>query len=149
MVKLPIYASWLFRNSQAHCTDYRCSRISFAAPSMETQSDDNSLAAELGAVSRIHPANDPTRYLDPLGGSDTVDIAHSQHHDATTTMTDSSPWTAPITLVMASLIMLCAVAAIGRIGHQLWRDEDQQGRRIRRLRGTLVIGLLTSDFIVA
>ena len=134
------------------------------------------LEQELELVSHLHPTLQsfapsaspldlntaaPSNLLSGATGSpDTVQIAN---HVASETLHDDgahdtqqlsqvepgSLITAPMTLVMAGLIMLLVVAIIIRMICLLRKDKDGQGRKVRRLRAFLVVGLLVADFAVA
>jgi heme A synthase len=134
---------------------------------MPRLADEGSIADELEASSHIHPANDPTAHLYPLWQPPSPDqvesgIAAGLHQaqqaekgwaapeqDQPGSTGDMAHAGAVLTLVLAGIVTVCAMAAMARIAWQMWRDREEQGRRTRRLRMSLVIGLQAADGIVA
>lgn len=90
-----------------------------------------------------------THYYNGTVHSAGQETEHNHQHADEQHSTSGTSITAPITLVLAGLVMLLAVAVIGRTVWMMRRDKDKQGRGVRRLRGMLVVSLLLADFVVA
>lgn len=143
------------------------------------RADMGSIADELEASSHIHPANDPTSHLYPshwplsgpsvghesIGSEIAGELGQAQHateeiwafrhsSNSSEAMGESAGGVdgramAAVALVLATVVVLGAVAAASRIGWRVYTDKETRGRRARRLRGVLVLALMLADMVIA
>ena len=143
------------------------------------RADLGSIADELEASSHIHPANDPTSHLYPshwplsgpsvgqesIGSEIAGELGQAEHateeiwalHHSSNSSAGMGESVgrvdgramAGVALVLASLVVLGAVTAGARIGWRVCRDKETRGRKVRRLRGVLVLALMLADMVIA